>query len=139
MHNARILSTPTVFQINFGGSTSISSVTRQIQNFNNHHHHPHSQGSTSLYSSQESLNKNTMVVPAITHSLATNIIPGAGGGVVVNSSNSVSNRPSAGAPQFQTLSETIRSGSPPQTGSNHRLRTVIKRPGKRPGKRTCRL
>ena len=69
-----------------------------------------------------------MVAPAITPSLATNNKPGAGGGVVVNSSNSVSNRPSAGAPQFQTLSGTIRYGSPPQTGSNHRLRIVIKQP-----------
>ena len=46
----------------FGGSTSISSVARKIQNFNNNqtpsssNHHPH--GSTSLYSSQESLSKN---------------------------------------------------------------------------------
>ena len=38
----------------------------------------------------------------------------------MSSSNSGSNRPSAGTPQFQNLSGAIRSGGPPQTGS-HRL------------------
>ena len=98
----------------FGGSSSITSVARKIQSFNqnqssssNHH------GSTSLYSSQESLSKNAMGTPVTVPSSTTVNINSKVGGINPTGSN----RTNAGTPQFQNLSGAIR-GGPPPTGSN---------------------
>jgi hypothetical protein len=100
----------------FGGSTSITSVARKIQNINNNqtpssaNHHPH--GSTSLYSSQESLSKNPMVTQAVPPS-STSVNINSKGGVA----NTAGNRHTAGTPEFQNLSGAIR-GAPSILGSN---------------------
>ena len=84
----------------FGGSSIIKNVARKIQSFNqnhqnNHHHH----GSTSLYSSQESLSKNVPSLPT-----TININQKVNGTGTTNPSQ----RPTAGTPQFQNLSGTIQ-------------------------------
>ena len=108
----------------FGGVASISSVARKIQSFNqtqsssNQHHHPH--GSTSLYSSQESLSKSGVgQSPAILPSSTSVVSINSKGGAP----NVSGNRSSSGTPQFQSLSGASRSG-PPAAGGTNRITTT---------------
>ena len=108
----------------FGGVASISSVARKIQSFNqsqsssNQHHHPH--GSTSLYSSQESLSKSGVgQSPAILPSSTSVVSINSKGGAT----NVSGNRSSSGTPQFQSLSGASRSG-PPAAGGTNRITTT---------------